>query len=136
MQRVQDQSFSMKPDRLLTPKEFSRHLRKNLTKEEYIIWQLLRNRKLDGFKFLRQHPIKVWETSGRYYFYYADFYCAEKRLIVEVDGLIHEQRQAYDFCRDQIMREMNLTVLRIKNEEVNNDVDGVLRRIRNILIIP
>ena len=69
--------------------KYARNLRKNLTPEEKILWQYLRNRKLNGFKFLRQHPIMLREVSSGKQFYIADFYCAEKKLIVEVDGLIH-----------------------------------------------
>ncbi|MFN3666123.1 MAG: endonuclease domain-containing protein [Sediminibacterium sp.] len=117
----------------LSSKYFARYLRKNQTPEESIIWQLLRNRKLDGFKFLRQHPIKVWETSGRFYFFYADFYCAEKKLVLEIDGLIHEKQKEYDASRDYIMNELGLKVLRILNDEVNHDINGTLQKIRHAL---
>ncbi len=117
----------------LSSKYFSRYLRKNQTPEESIIWQLLRNRQLDGFKFLRQHPIKVWKTSGRFHFFYADFYCAEKKLVLEIDGLIHEQQKEYDASRDYIMNELGLKVLRILNHEVNHDIKGTLQKIRHAL---
>jgi very-short-patch-repair endonuclease len=117
----------------LSSKYFARYLRKNQTPEESIIWQLLRNRKLDGFKFLRQYPIKVWETSGRFYFFYADFYCAEKKLVLEIDGLIHEKQKEYDASRDYIMNELGLKVLRILNDEVNHDINGTLQKIRHAL---
>ena len=117
----------------MTPKEFARLLRKNLTPEETIMWDLLRNRSLTGYKFLRQHPIKVWETNGRYHFYYADFYCAEMKLVVEIDGLIHTLQEDYDKARDQVMLELRLTVLRVTNEEVNNNLIGVLKRIQETL---
>lgn len=117
----------------LSSKYFARYLRKNQTPEESIIWQLLRNRQLDGFKFLRQHPIKVWETSGRFHFFYADFYCAEKKLVFEIDGLIHEKQKEYDASRDYIMNELGLKVLRILNDEVNHDINGILQKIRHAL---
>jgi very-short-patch-repair endonuclease len=119
----------MQTDRYLTPTEFARLLRKNLTPEEAIMWGLLRNRRMMGHKFLRQHPIKIWETSGRYHFYFADFYCADKKLVVEIDGLVHTMQEDYDKSRDQVMLELRLTVLRITNEEVNNDLIGVLQKI-------
>ena len=86
-----------------------------------------------GYKFLRQHPIKVWETNGRYHFYYADFYCASEKLIVEIDGLVHCMQEDYDKARDQIMLELKLKVLRVTNEEVNKDLVGVLKKINEIL---
>ncbi|HEY1019364.1 MAG TPA: DUF559 domain-containing protein [Sediminibacterium sp.] len=119
----------MRPDQFMTPTAFARRLRQNLTPEERIMWNLLRNRKLMGYKFLRQHPIKVWETDGHYHFYYADFYCSEKRLVIEIDGLIHCLQEDYDRARDVIMIELNLQVLRVSNEEVNGNVDGVLQKI-------
>lgn len=114
----------------LSSRYFARYLRKNQTPEESIMWQLLRNRQLDGFKFLRQHPIKVWETSGKFHFFYADFYCVEKKLVLEIDGLIHEQQKDYDASRDYIMNELGLKVLRILNHEVNHDIKGALQKIR------
>ena len=123
----------MRVDQYMTPTAFARLLRQNLTLEERIMWDLLRNRKMMGYKFLRQHPIKVWETNGRYHFYYADFYCSEKKLVVEIDGLIHTQQEDYDKARDQIMLELKLTVLRITNEEVNKNLVSVLKKINEKL---
>lgn len=124
----------MRADTYMTPKEFARLLRKNLTPEEVIMWGLLRNRRMMGYKFLRQHPIKVWETNGRYHFYYADFYCADKKLVVEIDGLVHTMQEDYDRARDQVMLELKLNVLRITNGEVNDDLIGVLKKIKSQLI--
>ncbi len=112
---------------------FARMLRRNQTREESIMWGLLRNRQFKGYKFVRQHPIKVWETSGRWHYYYADFYCAEKRLVVEIDGLIHCLQEDYDRARDIIMLELQLQVLRVRNEEVNGDLVGVLQKIASAL---
>jgi len=120
----------------MTSKEFARLLRKNLTPEERIMWNLLRNRRMMGYKFLRQHPIKVWETSGRYHFYYADFYCSEKKLVGEIDGLIHSMQEDYDRARDHVMLELKLTVVRITNDEVNKDVMQVLKKIVEYLNSP
>lgn len=124
----------MRADTYMTPKEFARFLRKNLTPEEAIMWNLLRNRRIMGYKFLRQHPIKVWEIDGRYHYYYADFYCAEKKLVVEIDGLIHAQQEDYDRARDFVMLELRLIVLRVTNEEVNKELINVLKKITNQLI--
>ena len=126
---VSKKLFFMRTETFLTPKDFARLLRKNLTPEERIMWNLLRNRKMMGFKFLRQHPIKVWETNGRYHFYFTDFYCSEKKLVVEIDGLFHTMQEEYDRARDQIMLELKLTVLRVTNEEVNEGIVSVLKKI-------
>ena len=100
------------------------------------MWDLLRNRKLLGHKFLRQHPFQVWETNFRYHYYYADFYCAEKKLVIEIDGLIHTQQEDYDKSRDQIMFELKLTVIRVTNEEVNNNLPNVPKKITDHLNKP
>ena len=123
----------MQAERFMTSKEYARLLRKNLTKEESIMWNLLRNRKFLVYKFLRQHPIKVWETTGRYHFYYADFYCAEKKLVIEIDGLIHCQQEEYDQSRDFILYELKYHVLRISNEDVNENLVDVMKKITSIL---
>jgi very-short-patch-repair endonuclease len=123
----------MQADKFYTPTEFARLLRMNLTREERTMWKFLRNRKLDGYKFLRQHPIKVWETDGRNHFYYADFYCSKKKLVVEIDGLIHAMQGDYDQARDHIMLELKLNVLRVTNEEVGSDLKRVLEKIRDHL---
>lgn len=114
----------------MSSRYFARYLRKNQTPEESVMWQLLRNRQPDGFKFLRQHLIKVCETLGKFHFFCADFYCAEKKPVLEIDGLIHEQQKDYDASRDYIMNELGLKVLRILNHEVNHDIKGVLQKIR------
>lgn len=99
--------------------ELVRELRKNQTPEENILWQELRNRKLKGIKFYRQHPI-VYGFYKRYLFFVADFYCAEHKFIIELDGKIHESRKEEDQSRDEVIIEKGLRVLRIKNEEMNN----------------
>lgn len=63
--------------------ENARLLRKVSTEAEDLLWQELRNRKLMGLKFRRQHPLKN---------FVADFYCAEKNLVIEVDGNVHQGR--------------------------------------------
>ncbi len=109
---------------------YARELRKKQTPAEVILWKLLRNRRLLGFKFLRQHPIVVEKYNDRTGFYIADFYCSEKKLVIEVDGLIHAFQIDYDKARDVIMKEFGLTVFRITNDEVEKDVFDVLNKIK------
>ena len=96
-----------------------RELRKEQTNAEGLLWAALRNRQLEGLKFRRQHPL------GRYI---ADFYCAERRLVIELDGAVHDltDQQEYDRIREDIIRAQNLTVLRFRNEAVETDLEGVL----------
>jgi very-short-patch-repair endonuclease len=107
----------------------ARELRKNQTDEEKLLWQSIRNRKLQGLKFLRQHPIIYGsDHNGRTRFFVADFYCAEKKLVIEIDGKIHDFRKEYDRNRDLILKELNLRVLRLKSEELR-DMKSVKKRI-------
>lgn len=97
-----------------------RELRKNSTETEDLLWQKLRGKKL-GYKFRRQYSI-----GG----YILDFYCAEKRLIIEVDGLIHEQQREYDDIRDRYFSELDYRVLRFKNSELKEDISKVMLKIK------
>jgi very-short-patch-repair endonuclease len=69
----------------LIAKEFCRDLRASQTKSESCIWEIVRNRKLLGKKFLRQHPI-YYNLLGKESFYICDFYCHEFKLVIEIDG--------------------------------------------------
>ena len=109
---------------------FARELRKNQTPVEVKLWGRLRNRRLARCKFLRQHPIVVEKYNGRTGFYIADFYCSEKKLAIELDGLIHTFQIDYDKARDVIMNELGLTVLRITNDEVEKNIFDVLNKIK------
>lgn len=93
-------------------------LRANSTPSEEILWEEIRNRKLNGLKFKRQHSI------GNYI---VDFYCASKRLIVELDGEVHNtsDQKEKDKHRDENLSEMNFRILRISNSLVLNDMETV-----------
>jgi very-short-patch-repair endonuclease len=104
----------------------ARELRQNATKAEALLWDALRSHRLEGYKFRRQHPI------GRFVL---DFYCAKCHLAVEVDGTTHqeaEQRQN-DVLRSQELKECGIRVLRVTNREVEEDMEGVLRRILEVM---
>ena len=110
----------MKPD---SRKKFvvaiCRENRKNMTEAERIVWELVRNRKLDSKKFLRQHKIIYENSFDSFQFFITDFYCAEEMLIVEIDGEIHDSQKEYDLWRTSVLNELGLRVLRIKNKETN-----------------
>jgi very-short-patch-repair endonuclease len=110
----------------------ARSLRRKQTPSEALLWKCLRNRKLNGFKFLRQQPIFYIENGTRRFFI-ADFYCSERKLVVELDGSIHQQLQESDARRDQIMTDLGLRVLRINNWELE-DLKSVLSRINAYLL--
>ena len=71
-------------------KKNARELRSNLTYPEKLLWNELRNRKFEGLKFLRQHPILYKADFKGINYFIADFYCHEKKIVIELDGPIHE----------------------------------------------
>jgi very-short-patch-repair endonuclease len=113
-------------------KEIARELRRNQTEAEGILWVELRNRKLNGHKFLRQAPLFYFDYGKRRYLFIADFYCAEKKLVIELDGKIHEHTKEYDLNREAVLKERELKVLRFKNEELSN-IKTVIETIKNNL---
>jgi len=95
----------------------ARHLRQQLTPAEAQLWSVLSRRQLVGLKFRCQHPI------GQFI---VDFYCPSCKLIIEVDGGIHSQQEAYDEARTEKLQSFGYRVLRFTNEEVLNDLQAVL----------
>jgi very-short-patch-repair endonuclease len=110
----------------------ARELRQKMTEEEEILWEKLRNRRFFNLKFLRQHPVIYEIINNDPLFFIADFYCAEKKVIIEVDGKIHDFRKSHDRDRDNILRQLNLNVLRIRNEEFKN-IQVVMDKIRSFI---
>ena len=111
-------------------KAIVQRLRNNLTSEEKILWNKLRNRQLLGRKFVRQTAY-IYEKGdkGDYYFFVPDFYCREEKLVIELDGKIHEYQKERDYRRDEILKQNGLKVLRFKNEEIAQ-IDTILERIK------
>jgi very-short-patch-repair endonuclease len=105
-------------------KDRARELRRNSTDSEKLLWERLRNRQLGGYKFLRQHPVIYRSFINRSDYFIADFYCDVKKVVVEMDGLIHEDSKEYDQFRDEEM-EIGIHILRIKNEEIINMKDAL-----------
>lgn len=103
-------------------------LRNNMTPAELLLWEHLKGSQL-GVKFRRQHPIS---------FYIADFYCHQFRLIIELDGGIHNLPEiaANDIERQLSLEENGIKFLRFKNEEVFNQLSEVLTTIKNELSSP
>lgn len=109
-------SQSVAPDKL----ELARKFRREMTRQERILWKALRRNQLDGLHFRRQQVI-----GG----FVADFYCASERLAIEVDGDSHLSRVDYDADRDRALTQMGIRTLRITNDEVDADLERVLHRI-------
>ena len=104
----------------------ARHLRKNMTPEERILWCRLCGRQLLDCKFRRQEPIGL---------YIADFVCLSRRLIVEVDGDAHVEAEARDEKRTAHLSGGGYRILRFGNEEVRFDLTGVLRTIADAIVL-
>lgn len=104
-------------------KEKRRQLRKRSTKAERMMWQNLRNRGLEGYKFRRQVSVG---------FFVLDFYCPELKLAIEVDGYTHDSDEArkYDAEREEIIETYGVRFLRIRDEEVHENIEKALDRIR------
>ncbi len=106
-------------------RQLARELRKQMTPAERALWQRLRRKQLDGWRFRRQHPVGNFVV---------DFFCAKARLVVEVDGPIHLKQRYYDEERTQMLDELKgYRVLRFTNEQVMNDIESVLEEIRRAL---
>lgn len=105
--------------------QYGRELRQESTEAEKLLWAELRNRKLNGWKFRRQHPLDK---------FIVDFYCNEKKLVVELDGSVHSEKinKEYDEARTAMLSGLNVIVLRFKNEEVVNDIKETLKKIREV----
>src|SRR5512133_534527 len=109
-------------------KKRARELRSKATPSETLLWKELRNRKLYGYKFLRQHPIVYNPYGSGVKYFVADFYCDIKKTVIELDGPIHENNFESDQFRDAEMVNLGLHILRIKNEELS-DIKDVLKKI-------
>ena len=95
---------------------FARHLRQRMTDAERCLWLHLRDRRLQGFKFRRQHPLGP---------YVLDFVCLEARLVVEADGGQHQANQ-HDSQRDAWLQANGFVVLRFWNNDILSNTQGVL----------
>jgi very-short-patch-repair endonuclease len=113
----------MEEPEFIPPREFARKQRNDMTPAEEALWHEIQTSKL-GYKFSRQ--IKV----GRYF---ADFVCRQYRLVIELDGESHERRIEEDEARDNFMREQGYEVLRFNNQEVFDNMKGVLAKIISTL---
>ena len=114
--------YAAKPDIF----DKAKGLRAEMTEAEIKLWYKLRKNQLLGYKFRRQHPI---------FLFIVDFYCHKAKLVVEVDGKVHEDpdQQEYDEQRTYELEHLGLTVIRFSNEEVLNNIDHVIQQIQEQL---
>jgi very-short-patch-repair endonuclease len=98
----------------------ARRLRQQPTLAERILWKELSNRQLNGLKFRFQHPVSS---------FIADFYCPEHRLIIELDGAIHNQQTDYDQAHTEKLQQLSYRILRFRNPEITQNLAEVLQKI-------
>jgi very-short-patch-repair endonuclease len=101
--------------------ETAKLLRKNMTKTEELLWDKLKGKQILGLRFRIQHPIDM---------FIADFYCHEARLVIEIDGNIHNYSIEYDDGREAEIEEYHIKVIRFSNDQVINDIESVVNNIR------
>lgn len=104
----------------------AKELRAKQTRAEKVLWSFLSNKQLKR-KFRRQHPINQ---------FIADFYCHELKLVIEVDGEIHENedRKEYDKMRDEHIRSLGVRLIRFKNARILENPDNVVNEIKKIIV--
>ena len=110
-------------------RDFAKGQRREMTRAEAMLWQVLRGNRLDGWKFKRQVPF------GRYV---ADFSCPQARLIVELDGVVHEgaEQKLHDAARDAWFAAQGFRVLRLPNDLVLGATEIAVAHIRDALTAP
>ncbi|MEA1925741.1 MAG: endonuclease domain-containing protein [Patescibacteria group bacterium] len=102
-----------------------RKLRRNQTDAERELWKYLRRKQVGGFRFLRQYSVGNFVV---------DFYCAEKRLAIEIDGGQHaKDTKEKDKTKEEYLKNKNIKIIRFWNVEVFNNIEGVLFKIREEL---
>jgi very-short-patch-repair endonuclease len=105
-------------------KDAARQMRHASTPAEDKLWRALRGRRVANAKFRRQHAIDH---------FIVDFVCIEQKLVVEVDGEIHIQQRAYDHQRSAYIRQRDFRILRFSNDEVLQNIEGVVQAIKEAL---
>jgi very-short-patch-repair endonuclease len=104
--------------------EAARILRKNMTFYEKLLWARLKGKKIRGLRFRRQHPIDI---------FIVDFYCHEAKLVIEIDGEIHELQKDYDEGRSAEMERFDIKVIRFTNDDVKNNIGEVIKIIEEVV---
>ncbi|MBL8147419.1 MAG: endonuclease domain-containing protein [Anaerolineae bacterium] len=107
-----------------THKPLARQMRHEPTAAEDALWQRLRNRQVGGAKFRRQYAIE---------YFIVDFVCMEQRLIVEVDGSVHDLQAEYDADRQAVLESKGFRVLRFTNDDVFRAMPATLATIAEAL---
>lgn len=105
--------------------EKAKMLRENMTEAEQKLWECLKGKKMQGLRFRPQHPIDI---------FIADFYCHPLKLVIEIDGGIHESREhkEYDIGREAELNDWGIKVIRFTNKEIDKDFNFIRNKIEQI----
>jgi very-short-patch-repair endonuclease len=106
------------------PSQYARRLRRTQTDAERRLWSRLRDRRLCGARFRRQHPIGP---------FIADFCCTEAKLVIELDGGQHALRLREDLVRTKFLESQGYALLRFWDNDVFTNIEGILERIAESL---
>jgi very-short-patch-repair endonuclease len=119
---VKDMHVGAKPELF----KYAQEMRKNPTESEKVLWHILRKFRYKGYVFRRQHPVDI---------FIADFYCHKLKLIVEVDGDVHDSEQAieYDDGRSAELEKYGLRIIRFTNDQVLKETEKVTFQIQNYI---
>jgi very-short-patch-repair endonuclease len=101
----------------------AKELRHRLTAAEQVLWSALRGRGIGGLRFRRQHPVGPFVL---------DFFCPAAKLVIEVDGPIHEQQREQDQARTEHLEAYGYRVLRFTNQEVMTNLEAVVAQIADV----
>ncbi|HUX58726.1 MAG TPA: endonuclease domain-containing protein [Bacteroidales bacterium] len=101
-------------------------LRRNMTLSEFLLWKKLKDRKIFNTKFRRQHPVDI---------FIVDFYCHEYKLVIEIDGEIHNNKEVheYDLNRSAELNKFGIRVIRFSNDQIIYKIDQVLTAINEVI---
>jgi very-short-patch-repair endonuclease len=108
----------------ISEKEKRRLLRNNTTRAEEYLWESIRNKKIEGYRFLRQYSVG---------YYVLDFYCPSLKLAIEVDGATHltKDEKEYDKNRQSEIENLNIKFLRFTNKQIINNLSKVVEEIKD-----
>jgi very-short-patch-repair endonuclease len=98
----------------------ARLLRENMNSFENLMWERLKGKQISGVRFRRQHPIDI---------FIADFYCHQAKLVVEIDGEVHNLQKDYDVGRTAEMGKYDILVIRFTNTDVITGIEDVISKI-------
>ena len=107
--------------------EKAKALRNNMTISETKLWEYLKGKKLLGLRFRPQHPIDI---------FIADFYCHPVKLVIEIDGGIHQtiEQKEYDIGRTAELNYWGIEVIRFTNEEIEKDINSIIEIIKQLCL--